>query len=240
MNSRIQILNLRDKGYSKINKDIMKDRLTIALPKGRIQHDTLELLENMGISCPEMKGESRKLIYDLPDKKMRFMVVRATDVPTYVEYGAADLGVVGKDVIMEQGRQVYEPLDLKIGYCRMVVAEPKELSEKDNPSEWTYVRIATKFPNITSSYFSKKGVQVELIKLYGSIELAPLVGLSERIVDLVSTGETMLQNGLVEVEEIMEITSRLIVNRASLKTKYTRINDFINRLKEIVDTGKSS
>jgi len=174
------------------------------------------------------------------EKKMRFMVVRATDVPTYVEYGAADLGVVGKDVIMEQERQVYEPLDLKIGYCRMVVAEPKELSEQDNPSEWTYVRIATKFPNITSDFFSKKGVQVELIKLYGSIELAPLVGLSERIVDLVSTGETLLQNGLVEVEEIMEVTSRLIVNRASLKTKYPGINDLINRLKEVVDTGKSS
>jgi len=217
----------------------MKDTLTIALPKGRIQYDTLKLLEKMGISCPEMKGESRKLIFELPDKKMRFMVVRATDVPTYVEYGAADLGVAGKDVIMEQGRQVYEPLDLKIGYCRMVVAEPKELSEKDNPSEWTHVRIATKFPNITSSHFNRKGVQVELIKLYGSIELAPLVGLSERIVDLVSTGETMLQNGLVEVEEIMEITSRLIVNRASLKTKYAGINDFINRLKAVVDTGKT-
>jgi len=218
----------------------MKDTLTIALPKGRIQYDTLNLLEKIGISCPEMKEESRKLIFEIPEKKMRFMVVRATDVPTYVEYGAADLGVVGKDVIMEQERQVYEPLDLKIGYCRMVVAEPKELSEQDNPSEWTYVRIATKFPNITSDFFSKKGVQVELIKLYGSIELAPLVGLSERIVDLVSTGETLLQNGLVEVEEIMEVTSRLIVNRASLKTKYPGINDLINRLKEVVDTGKSS
>ncbi|MBE9503137.1 MAG: ATP phosphoribosyltransferase [Proteobacteria bacterium] len=215
----------------------MKDVLTVALPKGRIQKDTMELLERIGISCPEMDGDSRKLIFNLPEEKMRFMVVRATDVPTYVEYGAADIGVVGKDILLEQGKNLYEPLDLKIGYCRMAVAEPEELKKKDNPSEWTHVRIATKFPKITEKYFSEKGVQVELIKLYGSIELAPLVGLSERIVDLVSSGETLKQNGLVEVEQIMEITSRLIVNRASLKTRYERINDLINRLKSEVDKG---
>ncbi|MDH3975307.1 MAG: ATP phosphoribosyltransferase [Deltaproteobacteria bacterium] len=213
----------------------MKDVLTVALPKGRIQHDTMKLLEGIGISCEEMKKESRKLIFQLPEAKMRFMVVRASDVPTYVEYGAADMGVVGKDVLMEQGKNIYEPLDLKIGYCRMVVAEPKVLSEQDNPSEWTHVRIATKFPNITEDYFRKKGVQVELIKLYGSIELAPLVGLSERIVDLVSSGETLKQNGLVEVEQIMEVTSRLIVNRASLKTRYERINSLVDRLKSQLD-----
>lgn len=213
----------------------MKDVLTVALPKGRIQHDTMKLLEGIGISCEEMKKESRKLIFELPQEKMRFMVVRASDVPTYVEYGAADIGVVGKDVLMEQGKNIYEPLDLKIGYCRMVVAEPKALSEQDNPSEWTHVRIATKFPNITEDYFRKKGIQVELIKLYGSIELAPLVGLSERIVDLVSSGETLKQNGLVEVEQIMEVTSRLIVNRASLKTRYERINNLIDRLKSQLD-----
>lgn len=212
----------------------MKDILTVALPKGRIQKDTMKLFNRIGIICPEMDKGSRKLIFDLPEEKMRFMVVRASDVPTYVEYGAADLGVVGKDVLMEQGKKLYEPLDLRIGYCRMVVAEPEALREKDNPSEWTHVRIATKFPNITEEYFAKKGVQVELIKLYGSIELAPLVGLSERIVDLVSTGETLKQNGLVEVEEIMKVTSRLIVNRASLKTRYERINDLINRLKDEV------
>ena len=215
----------------------MKNVLTIALPKGRIQKDTMKLLGRIGIRCPEMEAESRRLIFDLPEKKLRFMVVRAADVPTYVEYGAADLGVVGKDVLMEQGKKLYEPLDLKIGYCRMVVAEPEELRKRDNPSEWTHVRIATKFPVITENHFRKKGVQVELIKLYGSIELAPLVGLSERIVDLVSTGETLRQNGLVEVEEIMEVTSRLIVNRASLKTRYERINEMINRLKEEVDRG---
>lgn len=215
----------------------MKDILTIALPKGRIQHDTMGMMERVGIRCPEMKEESRKLIFDLPRDKMRFIVVRASDVPTYVEYGAADLGVVGKDVLMEQGKNLYEPLDLGIGHCRMVVAEPETLSENDNPSEWTHVKIATKFPNITEEYFRKKGVQVNLIKLYGSIELAPLVGLSERIVDLVSSGETLRQNGLVEVEEIMAVTSRLIVNRASLKTRYNRINELIERLKEEVDKG---
>lgn len=215
----------------------MKDVLTVALPKGRIQKDTMKLLKGIGICCPEMDGDSRKLIFNLPEEKMRFMVVRATDVPTYVEYGAADVGVVGKDILLEQGKNLYEPLDLKIGYCRMAVAEPEELKKKDNPSEWTHVRIATKFPKITEKYFSEKGVQVELIKLYGSIELAPLVGLSERIVDLVSSGETLKQNGLVEVEQIMEITSRLIVNRASLKTRYERINDLINRLKAEVDKG---
>jgi len=213
----------------------MKEILTVALPKGRIQKDTMNLLNQIGISCPEMEGDSRKLIFDLPEKNMRFMVVRATDVPTYVEHGAADIGVVGKDTLMEQGKDLYEPLDLKIGYCRMIVAEAEELQKRDKPSEWTHVRIATKFPNITEEHFRKKGIQVEMIKLYGSIELAPLVGLSERIVDLVSTGETLKQNGLVEVEDIMEVTSRLIVNRASLKTRYERINALIGSLKEVLD-----
>lgn len=213
----------------------MKEMLTVALPKGRIQKDTMKLLKQVGISCPEMEEESRKLIFELPEKNMRFMVVRATDVPTYVEHGAADIGVVGKDTLMEQGKDLYEPLDLKIGYCRMIVAEPEELQRSDKPSEWTHVRIATKFPNITEEHFRKKGIQVEMIKLYGSIELAPLVGLSERIVDLVSTGETLKQNGLVEVEDIMEVTSRLIVNRASLKTRFERINNLIGDLKEVLD-----
>jgi ATP phosphoribosyltransferase len=215
----------------------MKEMLTVALPKGRIQKDTMKLLKQIGISCPEMEEGSRKLIFELPEKNIRFMVVRATDVPTYVEHGAADIGVVGKDTLMEQGKDLYEPLDLKIGYCRMIVAEAKELQRTDKPSEWTHIRIATKFPNITEKYFRKKGIQVEMIKLYGSIELAPLVGLSERIVDLVSTGETLKQNGLVEVEQIMEVTSRLIVNRASLKTRYERINKLIGSLKEELDKG---
>ena len=133
---------------------------------------------------------------------------------------------------MEQEKDVYEPLDLKFGYCRMMVAEPANLARDDDPSGWSHIRIATKYPHVTENYFSAKGIQVEIIKLYGSIELAPLVGLSERIVDLVSTGETLRQNGLVEVETIAEITTRLIVNRASLKTKYQRITEIIQGLEK--------
>jgi ATP phosphoribosyltransferase len=141
---------------------------------------------------------------------------------------------VGKDTLMEQAKDLYEPLDLKFGYCRMVVAEPAGLAGRDDPSGWSHVRIATKYPHVAENYFAAKGIQVEVIKLYGSIELAPLVGLSERIVDLVSTGETLKQNGLVEVETIAEITTRLIVNRASLKTKHTRISEIIQGLERIL------
>ena len=169
----------------------MSDWITFALPKGRIMQDSMELFSQIGITCPEMNEESRKLVFENKEQKFRFMAVRATDVPTYVEYGCADLGVVGKDTLMEQGKNLYEPLDLKFGYCRLVVAEPKELKESDNPLNWSNIRVATKYPNVTERYFASKGIQVELIKLYGSIELAPLVGLSERIVDLVSTGGTL-------------------------------------------------
>jgi ATP phosphoribosyltransferase len=165
------------------------------------------------------------------------MAVRAQDVPTYVEHGCADLGVVGKDTLLEQGCDLYEPLDLRFGYCRLMVAEPKTLREGDDPASWSNIRIATKYPNITERYFAAKGVQVEVIKLYGSIELAPLVGLAERIVDLVSTGGTLRENGLVEVETICDVTSRLIVNRASLKTKHRRIAAIIEGLERVVESA---
>jgi ATP phosphoribosyltransferase len=212
----------------------MNDFITIAIPKGRILEESVELFGKIGIDCTELLGNSRKLIFENAAQKMRYMIVRATDVPTYVEYGCADLGIVGKDTLMEQEKELYEPLDLKFGYCRLMVAEPAELSRDDDPTAWSNIRIATKYPNITEKYFSGKGIQVELIKLYGSIELAPLVGLSERIVDLVSTGETLRQNGLVEVETIAEITTRLIVNRASLKTKHRRITEIIQGLERHV------
>ena len=212
----------------------MSDYITFALPKGRILQDSMELFGQIGITCPEMKEESRKLVFENPEQKFRFMAVRATDVPTYVEYGCADLGVVGKDTLLEQGKNLYEPLDLKFGYCRLVVAEPESLKESDNPLNWSNIRVATKYPNITERYFSAKGIQVELIKLYGSIELAPLVGLSERIVDLVSTGGTLKANKLVEVETIAEVTSRLIANRASLKTKHRQISSIIDRLEKVI------
>jgi ATP phosphoribosyltransferase len=212
----------------------MNDWITFALPKGRILEDSMELFAKIGISCPEMNDKSRKLVFENAAHKFRFMAVRATDVPTYVEYGCADIGVVGKDTLLEQGKDLYEPVDMKFGYCRLVVAEPKNLREDDNPLNWSNIRVATKYPNITERYFAEKGIQVELIKLYGSIELAPLVGLSERIVDLVSTGGTLKANGMVEVETIAEITSRLIVNRASLKTKHQRIGKIIADLEMVV------
>ena len=196
--------------------------------------ESVALFGKIGISCSELLSDTRKLIFENREQRMRYMIVRATDVPTYVEYGCADLGIVGKDTLLEQEKDLYEPLDLKFGYCRMVVAEPAELSRNDDPAGWTSIRIATKYPNFTERYFTGKGVQVEIIKLYGSIELAPLVGLSERIVDLVSTGETLKQNGLVEVETIAEITTRLIVNRASLKTRHKRITEIITGLEKYV------
>ncbi len=210
----------------------MSDYITIAIPKGRILQDSVALFKKIGINCEELLSDTRKLVFEDPVQKMRYMIVRATDVPTYVEYGCADLGIVGKDTLMEQGKDLYEPLDLKFGYCRLVVAEPAELSRVDDPASWANIRIATKYPNVTEKYFAGKGVQVEIIKLYGSIELAPLVGLSERIVDLVSTGETLRQNGLVEVDTISEITCRLIVNRASLKTRHERITGILNGLEK--------
>jgi ATP phosphoribosyltransferase len=212
----------------------MSDYITFALPKGRIMQDSMELFAKIGITCPEMEKGSRKLVFENRESKFRFMAVRATDVPTYVEYGCADLGVVGKDTLLEQGKDLYEPIDLKFGYCRMVVAEPKALRQEDDPANWSNIRVATKYPNVTERFFAAKGIQVELIKLYGSIELAPLVGLSERIVDLVSTGATLRENGMVEVETIAEITSRLIVNRASLKTKHQRITEIIEGLERVV------
>jgi ATP phosphoribosyltransferase len=212
----------------------MSDYITFALPKGRIMQDSMELFAKIGITCPEMEKGSRKLVFENRESKFRFMAVRATDVPTYVEYGCADLGVVGKDTLLEQGKDLYEPIDLKFGYCRMVVAEPKALRQEDDPANWSNIRVATKYPNVTERFFAAKGIQVELIKLYGSIELAPLVGLSERIVDLVSTGATLKENGMVEVETIAEITSRLIVNRASLKTKHQRITEIIEGLEKVI------
>ena len=205
----------------------MTGQITVALPKGRNLKPSIRLLAAVGLDFTEALTDSRRLIFTAKGGGGTAIVVRDTDIPTYVDNGAADMGVSGSDVLMEQGKDMFEPLDLKFGYCRMVVAEPKELSEKDNPREWTHIRVATKFPNITEAHFAGRGVQIEIIKLYGSIELAPLVGLSERIVDLVSTGETLRLNGLVEMETIMDVTARLVVNRASLKTRHETISRII-------------
>lgn len=212
----------------------MNNQLTIAIPKGRILTESIELFAKVGIHLETMLQDSRKLIFEYPEQNLRALIVRATDVPTYVEHGCADLGIVGKDTLLEQDKDLYEPLDLKFGYCRMMVAEPAGLAKDDDPSRWSHIRVATKYPHVAEKYFASKGVQAEIIKLYGSIELGPLVGLSERIVDLVSTGETLRQNGLVEVETIAEITTRLVVNRASLKTKHQRIRGIIDGLEKVI------
>lgn len=216
----------------------MNSTLTIAIPKGRILTESIELFSKIGIHLESMLQDSRKLIFEYPEQKLRALIVRATDVPTYVEHGCADLGIVGKDTLLEQDKDLYEPLDLKFGYCRMMVAEPANLAKSDDPTRWSHIRVATKYPHVAEKYFAAKGVQAEIIKLYGSIELGPLVGLSERIVDLVSTGETLRQNGLVEVETIAEITTRLVVNRASLKTKHLRIRKIIDDLEAVLAEGE--
>ena len=211
-----------------------QNHLTIALPKGRVLEEAVALLQKAGVDCSGALSSTRQLIFDNEDDNIRFMVIRSQDVPTFVEYGAADIGIAGKDVLLEQGKDLYEPLDLGIGFCRMAVAEPKGLRNSGNPANWTHLRVATKYPNITLNYFLNRGIQVELIKLYGSIEVAPLLGISERIVDLVSTGETLKKNGLIEVEQIMEVTAKLVCNRASLKTKPKRIKAIIENLRKVL------
>jgi ATP phosphoribosyltransferase len=204
--------------------------LTLALPKGRLLRPALELLRRAGLDGIPA-DESRRLIFTDPARGLRLLFLKPADVPTYVEYGAADLGIVGKDILLEQEPDVYEPLDLGFGRCRLVVAESKALWEHDDPSKWSWVRVATKYPNLTRRYFSERGIQVEVVRLDGSIELAPLVGLAERIVDLVQPGETLRANGLVEVAEILASTARLIVNRAAQKTAYQAVSRFLDELR---------
>jgi ATP phosphoribosyltransferase len=204
--------------------------LTLALPKGRLLRPALDLLGRAGLDGFSV-DESRRLIFTDAARGLRLLVLKPADVPTYVEYGAADLGIAGKDILQEQEPDVYEPLDLGFGQCRLVIAEPKTLWERDDPAKWSWVRVATKYPNLTRRYFAERGVQVEVVRLDGSIELAPLVGLAERIVDLVQSGETLRANGLVEVAEIMRSTARLIVNRAAQKTAYQAVNRFLDELR---------
>jgi len=206
--------------------------LTLALPKGRLLDPSLALLSGMGIQG--MESDSRRLLLSDDKSGLRFIFLKPADIPTYVEYGAADLGIVGKDILLEQQPDVYEPVDLGFGFCRLVVAEPREMWQRDDPAKWSWVRVATKYPTLTERYFSARGIQVEIVRLDGSIELAPLVGLAERIVDLVQSGETLRANGLVEVAQIMTSTARLIVNRASLKTAHARVNALIQAMRQEV------
>lgn len=210
----------------------MEDRyLTIALCKGRVANQTMELLENLGIRCDEIKDKStRKLIFQDDKHKLRFFLAKGPDVPTYVEYGAADLGVVGSDIIEEEQRRVIELLDLGFGKCRMCVCGPKEAKELLMHRE--QIRVATKYPVIAKDYFHNKKYQtVDIIKLNGSVELGPIVELSDVIVDIVETGSTLRENGLDVLEEISPISSRLIVNRVSLKMQKERIEKLVEDIK---------
>ncbi|MBE5847654.1 MAG: ATP phosphoribosyltransferase [Lachnospiraceae bacterium] len=209
-----------------------KRYLTFALGKGRLADKTLELLESIGITCEEMKDKkSRKLIFVNEELKLRFFLAKNPDVPTYVEYGAADIGVVGSDVIREENRRVYEVLDLGFGKCRMCVCGPKDAEELLQHHEM--IRVASKYPNIAKDYFyNKKHQTVDIIKLNGSVELGPIVELSDVIVDIVETGSTLRENGLTVLEEICPISARMIVNRVSMQMETERIKDIIGRLRE--------
>ncbi|HHY25821.1 MAG TPA: ATP phosphoribosyltransferase [Desulfitobacterium dehalogenans] len=214
--------------------------LTIALPKGKLLTDSLEALTKIGIECQEVSEESRKLVFPLEKAQAQIIICRPTDIPTFVEYGAADVGFVGKDTLLEENKDVVELLDLGFGYCRFVVAMPEEKVPPRLPdgkfdlSGLNHQRVATKFPRVAEEFFREKGMQVLPIKLHGNIELAPRVGLSEMIVDIVSTGTTLRQNKLVEVAPILEATTRLIANRVAYRMKYERINELTEKLRQIL------
>ena len=204
--------------------------ITFALAKGRLAKKAMDLLERTGITCEEMKDEqSRKLIFVNEELKLKFFLAKASDVPTYVEYGAADIGVVGKDTILEHGTGFYEILDLGFGRCRFALAGPKE---KDFFSGYAVKTIATKYPNVARTYFEGKGMDVRIIKIEGSVELAPLLGLSDAIVDIVETGSTLKENGLKIIDDVAPISARLIANIASLKLRKAEIEGLAARMEE--------
>ena len=206
-----------------------KEFITIALPKGKLFGLSAELLAKVGWSADGLHEKSRKLIIANEDERLRFIITKTADVPTYVEYGAADIGIIGKDVILESGKDVYELLDLGFGKCHLMMAVPKD-KRRPRLEDYNYTRVATKFPRIAEEFFSAQGMQMEYIKLNGSIELAPIIGMSESIVDIVETGTTLRENNLVEIVTIMNATARLIANRVSYKLKFERINKLVEDL----------
>lgn len=209
--------------------------ITFALAKGRLAKQAMALLEQVGITCKEMEAKSRKLLFESEDKDYKFFLSKAQDVPTYVDYGTADIGIVGKDTIVEENRNVYEVMDLNFGHCHMVVAgEPhkKELLESGKT-----VRVATKYPRIAKEYFEGQNRSVEIIKLNGSVELGPIVGLSDVIVDIVESGATLRENGLMILEEIMPLSARIIVNTASMKVKHEEVYNLLEKLKKVLDVN---
>ena len=213
--------------------------LTFALGKGRLANKTLEMFEKIGITCEEMKDkDTRKLIFVNEDLKLRFFLSKGPDVPTYVEYGAADIGIVGRDTIIEEARNIYEVLDLGFGKCRMCVCGPE--SARDLLQHLEQIRVATKYPKIAKDYFyNKKHQTVEIIKLNGSIELAPIVGLADVIVDIVETGSTLRENGLTVLEEVCPLSARMVVNPVSMKMEQERIGKLISNLREVMNKGEN-
>ena len=208
--------------------------LSIAVAKGRLLDSFLKLLSQANYNCEELARETRKLVIDVPQANLQFILAIPADVPTYVEYGAADLGVVGKDTLVESDKEVAELLDLNYGYCKLVVAVPSELNISSVQELDFNSRVASKYPHTAEQFFTSHGIQVEIIPLHGSIELGPIVGLSEAIVDITETGRTLVENGLVVLDTIMESTARLIANRVSLKTKREEIAELVNALEGVI------
>ena len=212
------------------------DYLTVALPKGKLFSPSAKLLAQAGLSAEGLEESSRRLVLVNEDAKVKFIISKTADVPTYVEYGAADIGVIGKDVLEESGQEVYELLDLGFGHCHLMMAVP-EAERRPHFEDYAHTRVATKFPRIAERFFSEHGMQMEYIKLNGSIELGPIVGLSESIVDIVETGTTLRENHLVEIVRIMDATARLISNRVSFQMKFERIHRLVEDLQEILKKG---
>ena len=215
----------------------MKKKIMIALPRGRILEECKKILSKTSFAPEPLLYDkhTRKLTFSSRDKNIDYIKVRAFDVCTFVAFGAAQIGIAGDDVIQEhQYSEVYAPLDLNIGHCRLSIAALKKLIKNEDPSTWSNIRVATKYPNLTKSFFANKGIQVEAIKLNGSMELAPSLSMCKRIVDLVSTGQTLKENGLKEIEKIIDVQSKLIINRSAFKTKTKQIDIILNQIKNLV------
>ena len=213
------------------------DYLTIALPKGKLFSLSAHLFQKIGITADNLSEKSRKLVISNDAHKVQFIITKTSDVPTYVEYGAADIGIIGKDVLLESEQDVYELLDLGFGKCRLMMAVPRA-EKRAHLTDYAHTPVATKYPHIAEQFFAQQGMQMEYIKLNGSIELGPIVGLSESIVDIVETGTTLAENDLEEVVHIMDVSARLIANRVSFKLKFDRIYNIVNDLKQVLESGE--